>query len=233
MTHQYDQFIYQRSKTNPYQDKLESMESSLVLTDHNSEQFQGKWASHVFQNTNPITLEIGVGYGDFMVHHSQAHPEENFVGMDIRFKRSFGLASKLAHLKNTNFRLLRADGIRIPHIFSAGEVGKLYYFFPDPWPKTRHHKKRLFQHTFLEKIAPLFQVKGEILFKTDHDELFDWCLAEIKKQQAWYIQDITYDLYANPGQPLHAKLGQFQTRFETLFLSKGIKIKALVLCRTI
>ena len=112
----------------------------------------------------------------FMQAYCLEHPQYNFVGIDYRFKRSYALAKKLSELphEEKNFCLLRAKGERVAHIFGKNEVDRLFYFFPDPWPKTRHHKKRLFQAPFLEEVQKVLKPGGEICIKTDHDGYAEW-----------------------------------------------------------
>lgn len=210
---------------NPYHDKLGAFDQ-FVLRDDEGEGFQGKWSEAVFKNNQELLVEIGTGYGHFMIEHTQKNPEVNFVGMDHRFKRSFTLAKKLNKLEHKNFRYLRARGERLGHLFGEDEISKLFYFFPDPWPKKRHMKKRLFQKTFLDIAHEVIRPGGEILVKTDHDGYFDWMQEELEGETRFEKRMVTFDLYKE--RPEHF-LASFQTKFEKIFLEKGIKIKAMVL----
>ncbi len=221
-----DQFNY--SHKNPYHDRLKTFDQ-FVMRDTESEDYQSKWSTEVFSNNNALEVEIGTGYGHFMLSYTQSHPELNFVGLDHRFKRSFSLAKKLSKLESKNFRYLRARAERIGFIFGENEIDKLFYFFPDPWPKARHHKKRLFQLRFLAEAQKVLKKEGQFLIKTDHDQYFEWMLEELSKQNYFSIKMKTFDLYTE--QPNHF-LASFQTKFEKIFLEKGIKIKALELINT-
>lgn len=210
---------------NPYHDKL-AVFDEFVLRDDEGEKHLGQWADTVFKNNHPLAVEIGTGYGHFMMEYTQANPQLNFVGMDHRFKRSFNLAKKLEKLEHKNFRYLRARGERIGHLFGQNEISQLFYFFPDPWPKKRHQKKRLFQKTFLDLAHRTLMPQGQLLVKTDHDGYFDWMKNQLRDNKNFEIQLLTHDLYAE--HPKHF-LASFQTKFEKIFLAKGIKIKAMVL----
>ena len=175
---------------------------------------------------NDVVLEIGTGYGQFMIEHTQKHPEVNFVGLDHRFKRSFTLAKRLNQLKHKSFRYLRARGERIGFLFAESEIDKLFYFFPDPWPKKRHHKKRLFQKRFLDEAYKVLKPGGKLFVKTDHDKYFDWMLDEIKEEKRFSVELKTFDLHKD--EPEHF-LSSFVTKFEKIFLAKDNKIKAMVL----
>jgi len=210
---------------NPYHDRLKLFDE-FVLRDTEGEELKNNWNSKAFGNENPLIVEVGTGYGHFMMDFTQKNPNINFVGLDHRFKRSYHLAQKLEKLEHKNFRYLRARGERLDFLFGQSEVSKLLYFFPDPWPKNRHHKKRLFQKKFIDTAHGILKNNGEILIKTDHDEYFDWMLDKLEGEKRFEIIMKSYDL--RNEFPDHF-LASFQTKFEKIFLEKGIKIKAMVL----
>lgn len=210
---------------NPYHDKL-GVFDKFVLRDNEGEENKGSWKEKEFKNKLPIELEIGTGYGHFMLSHIEVNTNINFIGVDHRFKRSYNLAKKLNTVTNENFRYLRARGERLSHLFSESELNKIYYFFPDPWPKNRHHKKRLFQKSFIDQAYEVLEPAGQILIKTDHDEYFDWMLKEIEGDKRFEMTLKTFDL--REEHPDHF-LASFITKFERIFLDKGTKIKAMVL----
>ncbi len=210
---------------NPYNDKLAGF-TDFVMRDNDAEAFSGRWGQDVFGRQSPLCVEIGTGYGDFMIDYCARYPHVNFVGMDYRFRRSFELARKLSKIDNKNFRYLRARGERIKYMFSEGEVDSIFYFFPDPWPKTRHHKKRLFQKTFLESAYQVLRPQGKIFIKTDHDGYADWMEKEISQTTLFRPLFATRDLRLE--HPEHFLSG-FQTKFEKIFIAQGTKIKAYVL----
>ncbi|MBG59412.1 MAG: tRNA (guanosine(46)-N7)-methyltransferase TrmB [Peredibacter sp.] len=218
-----DDFTYKHD--NPYHDKL-GLFDEIVLRDDEGEGHRGNWSKDVFDNDHELHVEIGTGYGHFMIDYTQQNPGINFVGMDHRFKRSYNLARKLEKLEFKNFRYLRARGERLGHLFGEGEISKLFYFFPDPWPKKRHNKKRLFQKTFLDIAHKAIKDGGELLVKTDHDGYFEWMLEELETETRFKKQMVTFDL--KKEHPEHF-LASFETKFEKIFLEKGIKIKAMVL----
>lgn len=216
---------FQYSHNNPYHDKLSEFKD-FVLRDHEAEQLQSKWNKEVFKRDAPIHLEIGSGHGQFMRYYCQKNPEVNFIGLDYRFKRSFTLAKHLSKLENRNFRYLRAKGERIEFLFSKNELDKIFYFFPDPWPKKRHNKKRLFQTPFLESAYKVLGPGGEICIKTDHDDYANWMIETFTSNENFECTFKTLDLKSE--YPEHF-LASFETKFEKIFLKKGIKIKAFIL----
>ncbi len=210
---------------NPYHDRLEAF-SDFVLRDHEAEAFKGKWNSEVFKRDGSLFLEIGTGAGHFMMDYCADHPQINFVGLDYRFKRSFALAKKLADVENKNFRYLRAKGERTEFMFEENELDGIFYFFPDPWPKTKHNKKRLIQEPFLKSAYKTLKPGGIFYIKTDHDDYALWMEREIKKCGLFDILLESRDLRVEHPEHL---LARYTTGFEKIFLEQGIKIKAFVL----
>lgn len=232
-----DPFAYEQSKDksfskdfqykhrNPYHDKLTEF-SEFVLRDEEAEGHQGKWNSEVFNQDGELCLEIGSGYGHFMLQYCDTYRDQNFVGLDYRFKRSYALAKKLKSLPYRNFKYLRAKGERIEHLFAENELDKVFYFFPDPWPKARHHKKRLFQLPFLERAYKVIKPGGYFYVKTDHDGYAEWMKEVIDKQDLFELELETKDLWNDAPDHL---LCQFKTKFEKIFIEQGVNIKAFVL----
>ncbi len=218
-----EDFTYRHN--NPYEQKLEEF-SHFVYRDNEAEKFNGKWNQEVFQNNFPIVAEIGSGYGEFMLEYCQNHCEINFVGIDYRFKRSYQLAKKLSELPHPNFRYLRAKGERLQFLFGENEVSEIFYFFPDPWPKTKHNKKRLFQIPFLKACHHVLKDDGIFWIKTDHDKYYEWMLEELSKQDYFTIELQTRNLHEE--MPEHF-LAVYKTKFEKIFLKKGTPTKVLVL----
>jgi tRNA (guanine-N7-)-methyltransferase len=223
-----DNFCYRSdfkyTHDNPYHDKL-AVFDSFVLRDEAAESNVGKWKDQ-FGNSKPLEVEIGTGYGEFMMDYCQKYPEINFIGLDHRFKRSFSVAQKLNKLEHKNFRYLRARGERIEFMFEENEVQSLFYFFPDPWPKNRHHKKRLFQKPFLNAAHKVLKPGGTLFIKTDHDGYYEWMLDHLADEKRFTIELQSRNL--REEYPEHF-LAQFTTKFEKIFLSQGTLIKALVL----
>lgn len=209
---------------NPYHDKL-AIFDSFVLRDEEAESNVGRWKD-VFLSDRPLEVEIGTGYGEFMLEYCQKNPDINFIGLDHRFKRSYGLATKLNKLEHKNFKYLRARGERLEFMFDENEVQSVFYFFPDPWPKKRHHKKRLFQKPFLDACHKILKPGGILYVKTDHDGYYEWMLEHIKEEKRFEVLLQSRDL--RNEYPEHF-LSQFTTKFEKIFLGQGTLIKSLVL----
>jgi tRNA (guanine-N7-)-methyltransferase len=210
---------------NPYHERLTEF-SDFVYRDTEGESFRGAWNDKAFKRIAPLMVEIGTGFGEFMRDYCLDHPHVNFVGMDYRFKRSFELAKKLAKSEIKNFRYLRANGERLTQIFAPNEVDELYYFFPDPWPKERHHKRRLFKENFLASAHEVLKPGGVLFVKTDHDGYAHWMEEVISKNKLFSLELKSFNLRTE--YPEHF-LSLYKTKFEKIFISQNIPIKAFVL----
>ena len=216
---------FQYSHKNPYHEKLKEYDS-FVLRDRECEYFPGKWGEEIFKNKNPIAVEIGPGYGHFMLEYCGRHPSLNFVGIDARFKRSFQLVKKIARNNLFNVRYLRARGERLHFIFGAEEVDRVFFFFPDPWSKNKHRKKRLLRPSFLDSVYRILRPGGEFFIKTDHDDYAAHMAFYLKRDQRWSMALETNNLHAD--YPDHF-LSTYLTKFEKIFLSQRVPVKAFVL----
>jgi tRNA (guanine-N7-)-methyltransferase len=210
---------------NPYHDRLGEF-GEFVLRDHEAEAFSGLWNTDVFKRDGNLFLEIGTGGGHFMIDYCRDNPMDNFIGLDYRFKRSFYLAKKLSEVAFKNFRYLRAKGERIEFMFNENELDGIFYFFPDPWPKTKHNKKRLIQDHFLKSAYKVLKPGAIFYIKTDHDDYAAWMEREIKKCDLFEVILESKDLRSDFPDHL---LSRYTTGFEKIFLEQGIKIKAFVL----
>ncbi len=210
---------------NPYHDKLGEF-SHFVLRDDETENFQGVWNKEVFKNELPIYVEIGSGYGHFIREYCQNNRNLNFIGIEYRFKRAFSLVQKLDRLGLNNVRYMRAKGERINFMFGEEEIDRLHLFFPDPWRKKKHNKKRIFQKPLLDAAYEILKPGGEFHIKTDHDEYALWMLCLIEQDPRFELVMHTADLHEE--FPDH-ELAQYITKFEKIFIGQGISTKAFVL----
>jgi tRNA (guanine-N7-)-methyltransferase len=216
---------FQYKHENPYHERLGEF-GDFVLRDHEAEAFRGRWNKDVFKREGNLFLEIGTGAGHFMIDYCADHPNDNFVGLDYRFKRSFYLVKKLAALEFKSFRYLRAKGERVEFMFGENELDGIFYFFPDPWPKTKHNKKRLIQEPFLKSAYKALKPGAIFYIKTDHDDYAAWMEREIKKCGLFDVILESKDLRLEHPDHLLCK---YTTGFEKIFLEQKIKIKAFVL----
>lgn len=127
----------------------------------------------VFGRQAPMELDLGCGRGRFLLARAAANPALNFLGVDRLLIRLRKLDRRAVAAGLSNIRLLRGDaeeaiGTRIP----AGAVSTCYVYFPDPWPKRRHHGRRLVSAAFIDALDRILAPAGVIHMATDHAEYF-------------------------------------------------------------
>ena len=189
---------------------------------------KGKWNTLFPEPENPIHVEFGTGKGRFISRMASVHPDINYIGMEVQEGVIYYAAKKTAEMDPpvANVRLILGDVKHIQDIFARGEVSVIYLNFSDPWPKARHAKRRLTCREFLKKYEWILKKGGEIRFKTDNKDLFDFSLAEFK-EMGWKISFITYDLHRKPVK------GDVETEYEEKFSRKGNLVCRLVATRPI
>ncbi|MCG3127630.1 MAG: tRNA (guanine-N(7)-)-methyltransferase [Phycisphaerae bacterium] len=133
-----------------------------------------RWAS-VFGNERPVEVEIGIGKGAFLLRRAQQWPERNFVGIEWANEFYRYALDRMQRWRVANVRLLRTDASYfLRHQCPRHSLAALHVYHPDPWPKRRHHKRRLFQPAFVEAAAACLVAGGRLAVQTDHREYFEW-----------------------------------------------------------
>jgi len=148
-----------------------------------------------------IVLEIGCGHGHFLTAYAQAHPNLFCVGIDLLSRRIRLAREKKEKRRLGNLLFIKAEGIEILEFMpDPVSLELIFLLFPDPWPKKRHHRRRLIQHDFLDKLAGRSIVGGKMFFRTDHVEYFQWTAERIAahpewklgEEAAWLFEEATY-----------------------------------------
>ncbi len=153
---------------------------------------KGKWQS-VFQNNNPIYLEIGMGKGDFILENAKTYPNINFIGIE-KYDSIMALAIKKIENENvSNLRLIRMDAITLSDVF-IHEISQIFLNFSDPWPKKRHARRRLSSEIFLKEYDNILTNKKIIEMKTDNQKLFEYSLVSFNNNN-YLIKKISFDLH--------------------------------------
>lgn len=125
----------------------------------------------LYGNDSPTVAEIGFGDGEALAAMASDHPEWNFLGIEVYRPGVGSLLLKLRKLDLTNVRLIQEDAVCVLRDRLGDEcLSKLLIFFPDPWPKKRHNKRRLMQQPFLDIALARLQVGGQIHFATDWED---------------------------------------------------------------
>jgi tRNA (guanine-N7-)-methyltransferase len=169
----------------------------------------------IFGNPNPVELEIGSGKGTFLTEQARARPDTNFLG--IEWARWFWryASDRLRRHNCTNARTVRAEAnFFLTEFVPPESISVLHIYFPDPWPKARHHKRRLIQPPFLKLVERILLPSGRLQVVTDHQGYF-----EDNIDPAIRGSNLTVIDYNRPGS---AGEGEFVgTNFERKYAREG------------
>ncbi len=180
-------------------------------------EFRGKW-NEVFGNDKKIELEIGMGRGGFLLSRAKAHPDINYIGIEIYESVLVKAARKIEKEGIDNIRLIRGDAVLLKDIFEKDEISQMYLNFSDPWPKKRHSKNRLTHANFLYMYKEILKKDAFIDVKTDNLDFFEFGLDQIE-QAGYEIIKKSYDLHSTDFEEK-----DFMTEYEVKFKDKGQKI---------
>ncbi|MFQ5590311.1 MAG: tRNA (guanosine(46)-N7)-methyltransferase TrmB [Phycisphaerae bacterium] len=127
-----------------------------------------------FETPGPFELEIGCGKGGFLLSRAQARPNVRLLGIEWANKYYRYCADRMARRRISNVRVMRTDAkVFVMHHLPSMSLSALHLYHPDPWPKKRHHKRRIVQADFIDAVARVLVVGGRWLIQTDHAEYFD------------------------------------------------------------
>ena len=157
-------------------DKIIEKSKYIIL---NPEQYKGKY-SKLFNNQNPIYLEIGMGKGDFIIGMAKKYPNINFLGIEMYDSVIVKAIEKLENENLNNLKLIRMDANKIEDVFDK-EIDLIYLNFSDPWPKNRNAKRRLTHERFLDKYENIFKTNKVIYMKTDNTSLFEFSIESLSQ----------------------------------------------------
>ncbi|HNT52413.1 MAG TPA: tRNA (guanosine(46)-N7)-methyltransferase TrmB [Candidatus Syntrophosphaera sp.] len=143
--------------------------------------------AELFGNAQPLYIEIGSGKGEFISQYPLQHPQYNFLGFEARDKRIRNILKKLSPERHPNVRVVRLMvDANLAQALPESSVSGAFIQHPDPWPKKRHHKRRLFQQDFLNALATVLMPDALVHVSTDHAEYAAW-IAEAFLRNPRYI----------------------------------------------
>lgn len=207
-----------RLRNKPWAEELIAAHPEIVIA--NPEEHKGNW-HEVFGNNNPLHIEVGTGKGQFVTGMAQANPTINYMGIELYDSVIVcALENVLKVGPIPNLRLLKVNGADLYKFFQKNDVNRVYLNFSDPWPKTRHAKRRLSHENFLKLYESLLIDNGEIHFKTDNRGLFEFSLMSMS-QYGMLLKDVSLDLHANMPED------NIMTEYEEKFSAKGQPIYRL------
>lgn len=202
----------------------EALEAQTDLVVLEPGKYKGKWRDF-FGNDNPIYVELGMGKGIFISKMSARYPNINFIGVD-RYDELVRRASEKARAeweaqhqdKPRNLALVRHNIEYLEEMFAESEIERIYLNFSDPWPKSKHVRRRLTHPRFVEKYRMALNERGEIHMKTDSALLFEYSL-NVFADLHLRMRHISLNLHADGPHPDHV-----MTEYETKFVQQGMPI---------
>lgn len=185
----------------------------------NPEPLRGRWLEAIAGH-NALHLEIGCGRGRFTTETALTIPETLLVAVERVPEVLIIGMERTVRDSIPNIRFLEVNAIHLPQIFAPGEVGRIYLNFCDPWPNNGHKKRRLTHERFLNLYKDVLCPGGEIHFKTDNDDLFEFSLGQFKKS-GFTLFDVTRNLHENGPVGI-------MTDYEMKFYEQGVSINRCV-----
>lgn len=173
----------------------------------------------IFNNNNPIHIEIGMGKGDFIINMAKKYPNINFIGIE-KFDSVLVRAIEKLEEDISNLRFIRMDATEIEDVFYK-EIDTIYLNFSDPWPKNRHEDRRLTSQKFLNRYDNLFIKDKTIIMKTDNRKLFEFSVICFTNK-GYKIEELSLDMYDDVIE------NNVQTEYEKKFHEKGLPIYRIV-----
>ena len=184
---------------------------------------RGHWHEQYFHNDNPIILELGCGKGEYAVELAKAHPDRNYIGVDIKGARMWTGATRALQEGIENVAFLRTNIEIIDRFFAENEVQEIWLTFSDP--QMKNPRKRLTSTYFMERYRRFLIDRGIIHLKTDSNFLFTYTTFMVEKNNLPLVES-TDDLYHSSHlSPLTSHLLSIQTYYEQMWLSRGLSIK--------
>jgi len=169
----------------------------------------------LFGNDNPVFLEIGFGNGEGLAEMARSHPDRNYLGVEVHGPGVGHLLIRLQESRCSNVRAIRHDAVEVlDNMLPAASLAGVYLFFPDPWHKKRHHKRRILQPAFLDKLARIIRGGGFFHAATDWQDYAEHMMGVLSADQE------RFENQAGPGRyairPSERPLTKFEQRGQRL-----------------
>lgn len=203
---------------------IEERENVIERTKSLYDSIKGNWNEAYFKNSNPITVELACGRGEYTVGLARIFPDRNYIGVDIKGERIWKGSTHAVEEKLTNVAFLRTQILMIESFFNENEINEIWLTFPDPRPRKRDIKRRLTSPRFMAMYKKLIQPGGYVRLKTDNTKLYEYTLEEMQTRSDITDLRFTDDLYNSDLRP---ECFDIKTRYEMEFAAKGEKIKYL------
>lgn len=174
-------------------------------------------AGEIVKAGRPLEIDLGCGDGKFLLEMADKYPERDFLGVERLLGRVRKVCKNVGKRGLGNVRVLRLESrYTVEWLLPRASVSRLHLLCPDPWPKQRHHRRRLIQGDFLQAIWDLLEPGGEFLFKTDHPEYFHWAEEKVTAFGKFERLEWPEDAFFYP-----------KTDFQLLWESQGKSLQGL------
>jgi tRNA (guanine-N7-)-methyltransferase len=168
-----------------------------------------------FATPGPVELEIGCGKGGFLLERARARADRRLLGIEWANKYYTYAADRMARWGLSNVRIMRTDARHfVVHHLAANSLAALHVYHPDPWPKKRHHKRRLFQPDFVAAALRALLPEARLAVQTDHAEYFEWIQALLLPRPELRQIDFEHLEFIPAGQSL-------RTNYEVKYVREG------------
>ena len=172
--------------------------------------------TRIFGRSAPLHVEIGSGKATFLVTQAKAHPEVDFLGIEWARRFYRHAVDRIGRWDLRNVRILRTDAaVFLRDFVPEGSVDCFHIYFPDPWPKKRHHKRRFLQEANLEVLLRCLKLGGEIRIATDHADYFEQ-IRQVTAAYAEKLEEIEFE------RPAGAREGELTgTNYERKYVKQS------------
>ena len=168
----------------------------------------------IFGNARPVELEIGSGKGTFLLARGKARPELNVLGVEWAGSYAAYCADRFRRHGLDNVRMLHADATDfVTHCLPDACLLRVHVYFPDPWPKRKHHRRRSIQLPFVDQLWRVLMPGGQLLIVTDHQAYFQHIRRVLAQARGWCLTNFP---------TMHDADGQIVgTNFERKYIAQG------------
>ncbi len=165
----------------------------LVVAD--AERYKGRWDQY-FGRRRPLSLEIGMGRGQFLNELRLREPENDFIAVEMRNEVIYAAAEKFGD-DCPNVAVISDRAEYLEYWFGEGEVERIFLNFSDPWPKRAHRKRRLTHENYLRLYRKALTANGEIFLRTDAASLMEFSLTEMTNN-GFFLKEVSLDFHNSP-----------------------------------
>ncbi|QNQ83999.1 tRNA (guanosine(46)-N7)-methyltransferase TrmB [Lactobacillus sp. PV037] len=211
-----------RLRNKPWAQKLVAEHPEAILNEPSLEE-KINWEERFEDFSKPLAIEIGSGKGHFITTLAKQHPEMNFIGIELQTTAAGMILRKKLEEKIDNLQLMCADAANLAIYLPKNSADIIYLNFSDPWPKTRHEKRRLTYKSFLNKYKEVLKPEGHLEFKTDNRGLFEYSLESLNNY-GMKFEHVSVDLHHDDDEIAQRNV---ETEYEHKFAQKGNPIYCL------